>query len=86
MYLYEQLGVSINATTHEIKKAFQALALKHHPDKGKKSLFHISYYNNLNYNIKGGDAELFAKIKDAHDILIDPSLRLKYDKVKLTIN
>jgi DnaJ-domain-containing protein 1 len=32
--LYTQLGVATSATTVEIKKAFRALAKKHHPDKG----------------------------------------------------
>lgn len=31
---YEILGVKKDATTVEIKKAFRALALKMHPDRG----------------------------------------------------
>ena len=34
MELYERLGVSKDADTSEIKKAFKKLAMTHHPDKG----------------------------------------------------
>jgi len=40
---YRVLGVNIDATKQEIKKAFKKLSLKHHPDqnKGKESkMFH----------------------------------------------
>lgn len=35
--LYERLGVSKDADTNEIKKAFKKLAMTHHPDKGGDS-------------------------------------------------
>lgn len=34
MNLYEELGIDINATLNEIKKAFRKLSKIHHPDKG----------------------------------------------------
>lgn len=34
MSLYDDLGISKNATNDEIKSAFKKLALKHHPDRG----------------------------------------------------
>ena len=57
---YEILGVSKNASTDNINKAFRKLALKHHPNKG-------------------GNAEEFKRLSDAHDILEDPELRREYN-------
>jgi len=57
---YNTLGVSKNASTEEIDKAFRKLALKHHPNRG-------------------GDAEEFKKLSDAHDTLEDSELRSAYN-------
>lgn len=61
---YKLLGVSRDATTKEIKKAFRSLSLKYHPDRnpGDKKAH-----------------ELYLKINRAHEVLTDPELREIYD-------
>lgn len=46
---YQTLGIQVNASTQEIKKAYHNLALKHHPDKSHDS----AKFNDINtaYNI-----------------------------------
>ena len=62
---YEVLGISRNAQTEEIKKAYRKLALKHHPDKnpGSKS-----------------SEDLFKEATEAYEILRDPEKRSLYDR------
>ncbi|XP_047115021.1 dnaJ homolog subfamily C member 17 [Schistocerca piceifrons] len=64
--LYELLGINIEATTQEVKKAYRKTALKCHPDKNPD-------------NPKA--AELFHKLSNALEILTDESARAAYDKV-----
>ncbi|KAK2882391.1 hypothetical protein FQN49_000415, partial [Arthroderma sp. PD_2] len=66
---YADLGVGPNADQEEVKKQFRRLALKYHPDRnpGKET----------EYNSK------FQAIQAAHEILVDPQLRLKYDTSRL---
>ncbi|HOY68345.1 MAG TPA: DnaJ domain-containing protein [Candidatus Ozemobacteraceae bacterium] len=61
---YEVLGVSKDASQDEIKKAFKALAKKHHPDanKGNKRA-----------------EEKFKEIAEAYDTLGNPESRQRYD-------
>ncbi len=61
---YKLLGVSRDATTKEIKKAFRSLSLKYHPDRnpGDKKAH-----------------DLYLKINRAHEVLTDPELREIYD-------
>jgi curved DNA-binding protein CbpA len=63
---YNTLGVSENASSDDINKAFRKLALKHHPNKG-------------------GDAEEFKKLSDAHDILEDAQSRREYNAVLMSV-
>ena len=66
---YEVLGVSKDATTEEIKKAYRKKALKCHPDKTVK----------LPENARKKAEEDFQKINNAHEELTDPNRRQQYN-------
>lgn len=61
---YKVLGVSKEATTDEVKKAFRKLARKYHPD--------------VNPGDKKAE-EKFKEINEAYEVLSDPTKRKKYD-------
>jgi len=62
---YEILGLSRDASTEEIKKAYRAQALKHHPDK----------------NPGDAEAERrFKEAAEAYDVLGDEEKRAAYDR------
>jgi curved DNA-binding protein len=63
---YKILGVSRSADAKEIKRAYRALAVKHHPDKnpGNKQA-----------------EETFKEINEAYEVLGDSSKRAKYDQL-----
>ncbi len=63
--LYQVLGLDSTASADEIKKAYRFYALKFHPDKHKGDKF---------FEMK------FREVKEAYDILSDPSLRSTYDR------
>jgi len=62
---YEVLGVSKNANSDEIKKAYRQNAIKYHPDKnpGDKE-----------------SEEKFKEAAEAYDVLSDPDKKSKYDR------
>ncbi|XP_057424026.1 chaperone protein dnaJ 50 [Lotus japonicus] len=60
---YDLLGVSQNANSSEIKKAYYKLSLKHHPDK----------------NPDPESKKLFVKVANAYEILKDEATREQYD-------
>ncbi|HSJ11259.1 MAG TPA: J domain-containing protein [Gillisia sp.] len=62
---YKILELDKSATTADIKKAYRKLARKFHPD--------------LNPNNKDAQAR-FQQINEAHEVLIDPEKRKKYDQ------
>ncbi|KAF9221112.1 DnaJ-domain-containing protein [Gyrodon lividus] len=62
---YDILGVPVDASTDDVKKAYRRLAIKHHPDK----------------NPDDPDAEeRFKEIAIAYQTLSDPELRKKYNE------
>ncbi|KAJ4402848.1 hypothetical protein N0V91_006920 [Didymella pomorum] len=63
---YADLKVAPNASENEIRKAFRSLALQYHPDRnpGREQEFVVK----------------FQEIQAAHEVLCDPTQRLKYDK------
>jgi curved DNA-binding protein CbpA len=63
---YADLKVTPNASENEIRKAFRSLALQYHPDRnpGREQEFVVK----------------FQEIQAAHEVLCDPTQRLKYDK------
>jgi molecular chaperone DnaJ len=62
---YGTLGVSRNAKSEEIRKAYRRLARKHHPD--------------LNPGEKAAE-DRFKKIQEAYDVLSDPKKKQMYDQ------
>ena len=62
---YKTLGLSKNASTDDIKKAYRKLARKLHPD--------------LNPNDKEAHKK-FQQINEANEVLSDPEKRKKYDQ------
>lgn len=66
MDYYKILGVSHDATSEEIKKAYKKLALKHHPDKNQET-------------DSAKAEERFKVIGKAYEVLSDVNERAVYD-------
>lgn len=61
---YQTLGISKDASTADIKKAYRKLAHKHHPDKGGSK----------------EDEAKFKEVQTAYEVLSDPGKRQQYDQ------
>ena len=62
---YETLGISRSANADEIKRAYRALARKHHPDVAEN---------------KAEAEHRFKEINEAYEVLSDPQKRAQYDR------
>jgi molecular chaperone DnaJ len=60
---YNILGVSPTASTEDIKKAYRALAMRHHPDRNPSASAEVR----------------FNAIKKAYELLSDPQKRAEYN-------
>ncbi len=64
---YSILGVNVDASTEDIKRAFRRLALQHHPDHNPENITEAE--------------EKFKEINEAHEILSDEEARWRYDSL-----
>ncbi|KAH0836588.1 hypothetical protein J3R83DRAFT_8288 [Lanmaoa asiatica] len=69
--LYEALGLSRNATTEEVRRAYRRKALETHPDRLPQGASPAE---------KSASEDLFRKVNNAYEVLSDPQSRAAYDQ------
>ncbi len=60
---YARLGIPVNATPEELRRAYREAARHLHPDT----------------NVEPGETELFLTVQEAYDVISDPEKRAAYD-------
>lgn len=73
--LYDRLKITPSATEDQIKKAYNKMSIKWHPDK------HI----NMSKEEKEKATKKFQKISQAKEILLDDKKREKYNRIGMDI-
>jgi DnaJ-class molecular chaperone len=73
--LYDRLKITPSATENQIKKAYNKMSIKWHPDK------HI----NMTEGEKEKATKKFQKISQAKEILLDAKKREKYNRIGMDI-
>ncbi|KAF8557757.1 DnaJ-domain-containing protein [Imleria badia] len=69
--LYETLGISRNATTEEVRRAYKKKALQTHPDRLPQGASAAE---------KSASEDFFRKVNNAYEVLHDPQSRATYDQ------
>jgi curved DNA-binding protein CbpA len=64
---YEILGLTVQASTEQVRSAFRRLALERHPDR----------FRGANRDVAERE---FQAITEAYNVLVDPSQRARYDQ------
>jgi curved DNA-binding protein CbpA len=80
--LYSILNLGHDATEEEIHRSYRSLSTTFHPDKIRRrpTTSHDGSNSSSNNNLDMEEIqETFLRFKKAHDVLIDPVLRLAYD-------
>lgn len=66
---YKILGISRNADSVDIKKAYRKCALQHHPDR----------HSSAEESVRQEEEKIFKEVSEAYSVLSDPRKKSRYD-------